>query len=89
MPKLQGILFDAAHVVTGAVEPIRDAGLGDRCITAAGDFFKEVPGNRERTEAEYAQLLSQAEFRLEKVIPTQSPVEIHRSSWGLGMAQFT
>jgi hypothetical protein len=139
-PKLQGIIFDSAHVVTGAVDPIHQAGLKDRCITAAGDFFKEVPGNvdayilkhiihdwndvdaarilktvrtaakpgtklflveavipendkphlgklldlemmviasgRERTQTEYAQLLSQTGFRLEKVIPTQSPVEL-------------
>lgn len=139
-PKLQGIIFDAAHVVTGAVEPIHQAGLKERCMTAAGDFFKEVPGHvdafilkhiihdwndidaarilktirtaakpgsklflveavipendqphlgklldlemmviasgRERTQAEYAQLLGQAGFRIEKIIPTQSPVEL-------------
>lgn len=139
-PKLNGIVFDAPHVVAGAVEPIRQAGLAARCTTASGDFFQSVPGNvdayllkhiihdwndvdaarilktmrqnckpgtrlilvegvipennephfgklldlemlvvasgRERTQAEYAQLLSEAGFRLEKVYATRSPVDV-------------
>ncbi len=139
-PKLKGIVFDAPHVVAGAVEPIRQAGLADRCTTTGGDFFQTVPGNvdayllkhiihdwndvdagrilkalrngckpgtklllvegvipennephfgklldlemlvvasgRERTQAEFTQLLSQAGFRLEKVYATQSPVDV-------------
>lgn len=35
-----------------------------------------VPGGRERTEAEYGQLLAQAGLRLMRVIPTASPVSI-------------
>jgi hypothetical protein len=33
-------------------------------------------GGRERTEGEYAELLSRAGFRLERVIPTRSPVSV-------------
>ena len=35
-----------------------------------------VPGGRERTEPEYAALLQKAGFRLERVVPTASPVSI-------------
>ena len=34
------------------------------------------PGGQERTEAEYAVLLRQADFRLTKVVPTASDVSI-------------
>lgn len=42
-PGMKGILFDLEHVVAGARERIQAAGLSDRCSTASGDFFKEVP----------------------------------------------
>jgi hypothetical protein len=35
-----------------------------------------LPGGQERTEAEYAGLLSKAGFRLRRVIPTASAVSI-------------
>jgi len=35
-----------------------------------------IPGGRERTEPEYADLLAKAGFRLARVIPTASPVSI-------------
>jgi hypothetical protein len=35
-----------------------------------------IPGGRERTEAEYRDLLAQAGFRLERVVPTRSEVSI-------------
>ena len=35
-----------------------------------------VPGGQERTEAEYADLLGKAGFRLARVIPTASAVSI-------------
>jgi hypothetical protein len=35
-----------------------------------------VPGGRERTVREYAELLARARFRLERVVPTASPVSI-------------
>jgi hypothetical protein len=43
-PKLKGVLFDAAEVIEGARPKIGEAGLGDRCETVSGDFFKAVPG---------------------------------------------
>jgi hypothetical protein len=42
-PSLQGILFDQPHVVGGAEERLRDAGVIDRCRVVAGSFFDEVP----------------------------------------------
>ncbi len=42
-PQLKGILFDAPQVIEGARARIEAAGLGDRCETIAGDFFKSVP----------------------------------------------
>ena len=139
-PELKGVVFDAPHVVEGATEPIRAAGLSDRYRTAGGDFFKAVPaggdaylmkhiihdwpddkattilkncraaanpgaklllveavirpGNepdfgkildlemltgpsgRERTEAEYAALLAGAGWKLARVVPTKSPVQV-------------
>ena len=38
-----GVVFDAPHVADGAHEPIRAAGLADRCRAEGGDFFKAVP----------------------------------------------
>lgn len=35
-----------------------------------------LTGGRERTEAEYAELLEEADFRLERVVPTDSPVSV-------------
>ena len=42
-PNAKGILFDAPEVVSGARERIAAAGIGDRCETVGGDFFKAIP----------------------------------------------
>lgn len=42
-PQAFGVLFDAEQVISGARPKIEAAGLGDRCATIAGDFFKSVP----------------------------------------------
>src|SRR5262245_35493448 len=42
-PAMRGILFDAPHVIAGAAPLIDAAGVGNRCATVSGDFFKEVP----------------------------------------------
>jgi len=34
------------------------------------------PGGQERTEPEYAELLAKAKFRLQRVVPTPSPVSV-------------
>jgi hypothetical protein len=39
----RGILFDQPHVVAGADELLRKAGVADRCEVAAGSFFERVP----------------------------------------------
>jgi hypothetical protein len=43
-PSMQGILFDAPAVITGARERIEAEGLADRCEVVAGDFIASVPG---------------------------------------------
>ena len=35
-----------------------------------------APGGQERTEPEYAELLAKAKFRLQRVVPTPSPVSV-------------
>jgi hypothetical protein len=42
-PHLQGTVFDQPHVVERAAAAIAASGVGDRCRTAGGDFFREVP----------------------------------------------
>jgi hypothetical protein len=42
-PSLQGVLFDQPHVLDGAEELLRAAGVADRCRIVAGSFFDEVP----------------------------------------------
>ena len=42
-PHLKGVIFDAPHVVSATDHLIRSAGLEERCVTAAGDFFEEIP----------------------------------------------
>jgi hypothetical protein len=142
-PGVKGIVFDSPHVVVGAEEAIRKAGLPERCRAVGGDFFQGVPAGgdaylmkhiihdwpddkaatilrncrkgvnrggklllvelvlkpgdsadlgkvidlemlviasgRERTEAEYRQLLAGAGWRLTRVIPTKSPTQIVES----------
>jgi O-methyltransferase domain len=138
-PGVNGIVFDSPHVVAGAEDAVRQAGLTGRCRAIGGDFFQSVPagdaylmkhiihdwpddraatilrncrkgvspggklllveavlapGNaadlgkvldlemlviasgRERTEAEYQQLLAGAGWRLTRVLTTRSPVQI-------------
>jgi hypothetical protein len=38
-PTLRGVLFDLPHVVAGADEVLRDAGVADRCSVVGGSFF--------------------------------------------------
>jgi hypothetical protein len=142
-PKVKGIVFDSPHVVVGAEEAIRKAGLTGRCRAVGGDFFQGVPAGgdaymmkhiihdwpddkaatilrncregvnpggklllvemviapgdagdlgkiidlemlviasgRERTEAEYRQLLAGSGWRLTRVLPTKSPAQIVES----------
>ena len=139
-PGVNGIVFDSPHVVAGAEDAIREAGLTGRCRAVGGDFFRGVPDGgdaylmkhiihdwsddqattilrncrrgvnpggklllvemvvapgdaadlvklidlemlvnltgRERTEAEFRQLLSGAGWRLTRVLPTKSPTQI-------------
>lgn len=42
-PRSQGIVFDSPAVVAGAVQPLKDADLADRCQVFGGDFFQSVP----------------------------------------------
>src|SRR3954454_1282492 len=42
-PSLHGVLFDQPHVLDGAEELLRDAGVAGRCRVVAGSFFDEVP----------------------------------------------
>ena len=35
-----------------------------------------LPGGEERTEEEYDELLGKADLRLERVVPTESPVSV-------------
>jgi precorrin-6B methylase 2 len=42
-PGLRGILFDLPHVVDGAAEVLRAAGVADRCEIRAGSFLERVP----------------------------------------------
>jgi O-methyltransferase len=44
-PGMKGILFDQPHVVAGAAEAVRLAGLAGRCEIVGGDFFTAVPSN--------------------------------------------
>jgi O-methyltransferase domain len=40
---VNGIVFDSRHVVAGAEDAIREAGLPGRCRAVGGDFFESVP----------------------------------------------
>jgi O-methyltransferase domain len=135
---VHGIVFDAPHVAAGAAPHIESMGLGERCKSVGGDFFKSAPeadsyilksvihdwddeqaiavlkncvaamrgdkgkvlllemvlspgnephfgkwldlemlmmaGGSERTEAEFAELLSRAGLRLTRVVRTKSPL---------------
>jgi hypothetical protein len=42
-PATRGVLFDQAHVVSGAEPVLRSAGVLDRCDLVAGSFFAAVP----------------------------------------------
>jgi hypothetical protein len=46
-PQAFGVLFDAEQVIAGARPKLEAAGIGDRCATMAGDFFKAVPAGGE------------------------------------------
>ncbi len=41
-PSLRGVLFDRAHVVSGA-KAVRGPGIAERCEVVSGDFFESVP----------------------------------------------
>ena len=42
-PAMRGVLFDLPHVVERSQKNLEACGLADRCRTASGDFFQEVP----------------------------------------------
>ncbi len=42
---LRGVLFDVPQVVAAAEEPLRRAGVLERCRLEGGDFFQVVPGD--------------------------------------------
>jgi hypothetical protein len=42
-PGLEGVLFDQAHVVSGAGPVLEAAGVADRCRIESGNFFEAVP----------------------------------------------
>ena len=42
-PAQRGVLFDQPHVVAGATELLRKAGVESRCQVVGGDFFDTVP----------------------------------------------
>ena len=44
-PNLRGVLFDVPEVVAAAEEPLRRAGVLERCRLEGGDFFQAVPGD--------------------------------------------
>ncbi|HET7097866.1 MAG TPA: methyltransferase, partial [Casimicrobiaceae bacterium] len=46
-PKLNGVLFDLAHVVERAREHLREQGVADRVRTQSGSFFETVPAGAE------------------------------------------
>ncbi len=46
-PGLHGIVFDQAHVVSGAATVLAAAGVADRCEIVGGDFFSEVPQGKD------------------------------------------
>jgi hypothetical protein len=41
--RVQGLLYDQAHVVSGAARVLEAAGVADRCSVQAGSFFESVP----------------------------------------------
>jgi hypothetical protein len=44
-PQAEGLLFDQSAVVAAAPPLLTEAGLADRCIVQAGNFFQAVPAN--------------------------------------------
>jgi hypothetical protein len=42
-PEIRGVVSDLEHVVAGAPEMIRNAGVESRCTTHGGNFFESVP----------------------------------------------
>jgi hypothetical protein len=42
-PQLRGVVFDQPHVVPGAEEVLRAAGVFDRAELAGGSYYEEVP----------------------------------------------
>jgi hypothetical protein len=42
-PEIHGVVSDLEHVVAGAPEMIRNAGVESRCTTQNGNFFESVP----------------------------------------------
>jgi hypothetical protein len=42
-PKLQGLLFELAHVVERTRENLQGKGVGDRCTVIEGNFFESLP----------------------------------------------
>jgi hypothetical protein len=140
-PQMRGILTDLDHVLAGAAQALRRAGVEGRCTLQTCDFFHNapaggdayimkhiihdwddfksltilrnihaalgdrkgkvillemvmpagnephpakfldlemlaMPGGKERTEAEFAELFQRAGFKLTRILPTRSPISV-------------
>lgn len=42
-PEMRGVLLEVESVIEGAEPKLQQEGVADRCRTASGDFFKEIP----------------------------------------------
>ena len=51
-PAVQGVLFDQAHVVSGAAPLLERAGVADRCRVVGGSFFDAVPEGAEASSSQ-------------------------------------
>ena len=62
----------STFMVTRALTVAAELGVFDKVL----DVFRMPLGGIERTEAEYADLLARAGFRLTRVVPTLSPMSV-------------
>jgi hypothetical protein len=50
---LQGMIFDAPHVIPETEALIRESGLQDRCTAVGGNFFQSIPGGMDAYMLKY------------------------------------
>jgi hypothetical protein len=62
-PRLRGVVFDLPDVVAEAAERLRAAGLGDRCQTVAGNFFRDIPQGGDVYLLSHGKMVSSRHFR--------------------------